>query len=517
MFCLVFHSDSWYNNTIQINDESGVFMGSNYQKQYQKEHGNLLLEVDDLKKLIKNLASTISTLNDTIIAMNTSSEKKDEEIKKLILEIERLKNNNDKNSSNSGKPSSKDGFNKVIHNSRSETKKKQGGQPGHKGSTTDVYKIKQLIDTGAVKHSIINVNITNENQDKPYVTRYVQDIEINSVIKEYRYYLNGSGRYDIPKEQNNEVTYGNELKAIAMLLVHRVPASMDQSVDFLKAITKDAFDLTKATLANWSNSLAGKLELFTEEILQGLYNAKYVHTDESPININGKNHQLHNYSDDKYTLQYVHESKSKNAMEELGFLPNYIGTLIHDHNRVQYNFGTKHAECNAHLLRYLQGVEDFTKHIWSIDMAKLFKEILHQKNLLIEDGVNYFDIDSLALYVKKYDEILKQANKQYQSDCATNAYKDEERRLITRLKEYKSNHLLFMYDFKIPFSNNRAESDIRPAKRKLNIGIFRSKVGAKYYLQIRNFISTFLKNNRNVFQGIKYAFDDKVITLKAVQ
>jgi len=489
-------------------------MGSNYQKQYQKDYENLVSEVGDLKRLLKNLTSTIGTLNDTINAMNITSERKDEEIKKLILEIERLKNNNDKNSSNSGKPSSKDGFKKIIHNSRSETTKKQGGQSGHKGSTTDVSKIKQLIDTGAVKHSIINVNITNENQHKPYVTRYVQDIEITSVIKEYRYYLNDLGKYDIPKEQNNVVTYGNELKAVAMLLVHRVPASMDQSVDFLKAITKDAFDLTKASLVNWSNSLADKLEPFTGEILQGLYNASYVHTDESPININGKNHQLHNYSNDKYTLQYMHESKSKKAMEELGFLSNYIGTLIHDHNRVQYNFGTRHAECNAHTLRYLQGIEDFTKHIWSIDMSKLLKEILYQKKLLKSDGVDSFNIDSLAMYVKSYDEILKQANKQYQSDYGTNAYKDEERRLIIRLEEYKDNHLLFMYDFKIPFSNNRAEADIRPAKRKLNIGIFRSEVGAKYYLQIRSFISTFLKNNRNVFQGIKDAFDDNTITLK---
>lgn len=489
-------------------------MATNYQKKYEKDYANLSGEVDKLTKLVKKQNNIIKELDDTINNLEVLLAKKDEQINMLILEIKRLKNNDDKDSTNSGKPSSKNGFKKIIHNSRSKTTKKQGGQPGHKGSTTDVLKIKQLIESKAVKHSIININKTNKNENKPYVTRYVQDIEITPVVKEYRYYLNDSGKYDIPKEQSNVVIYGDELKAVAMLLVHRVPASMDQSVDFLKSITNDAFDLTKATLANWSNSLSGKLEPFTEEILQGLHNANYVHTDESPINISGKNHQLHNYSNDKYTLQYVHSSKSKNAMEELGFLPNYIGTLIHDHNRVQYNFGTNHAECNAHILRYLKAVDDFTKHTWAKDMTRLLQEILYQKNLLIAQGIDCFDIDSMAMYAKNYDEILNQANKQYQSDYNNNAYKDEERRLMVRLEEYKDNHLLFMYDFKTPFTNNRAEADIRPAKRKLNVGIFRSEVGARYYLQIRSFISTFLKNERNVFQGIKDAFGGNVITLK---
>ena len=62
-------------------------MGSNYQKQYQKEYENLVFEVGDLKKLLKNLTSTIGTLNDTINAMNSSIEKKDEENKKLFLKL----------------------------------------------------------------------------------------------------------------------------------------------------------------------------------------------------------------------------------------------------------------------------------------------------------------------------------------------------------------------------------------------------------------------------------------------
>jgi len=491
-------------------------MGSNYHKQYQKDYENLIHEVNDLKKLIKNQTSIINNLNNTIQVMNKTIEKKDETINKLNLEIERLKNNNNKDSSNSGKPSSKNGFKKPIHNSRPKTNKKAGGQHGHKGSTSDVTKIKKLIKNKDVKHSIIDVNKNSKNTNKTYVKRYVQDIEITSVIKEYRYYPNESGEYNIPKEQNNLVTYGNELKAMAMLLVHRVPASMDQSVDFIKAITNGSINLTKSTLVNWSKSLSTKLDPFLEEILQELYNAIYVHTDESPININGQNHQLHNYSNEKYTLQYVHKNKTKKAMEELGFLPNYFGTLIHDHNKVQYNFGIKHSECNVHILRYLKAVEDFTKHQWAKDMADLLKEILHQKNLLKEEAIYCFDENTMCRYVKKYDEILNEANKQYQSNYEINAYRDEERRLIVRLGDYKDNHLLFMYDFKIPFSNNRAETDIRPGKRKINIGIFRTKVGAECYFQIRSFMSTFLKNNRNILSGLKDAFQDKEITLKTV-
>jgi len=44
-----------------------------------------------------------------------------------------------------------------------------------------------------------------------------------------RSYFFHVGNYDIAKQQNNVVTYSNELKAVA----------------------KDIFDLTKATLANW--------------------------------------------------------------------------------------------------------------------------------------------------------------------------------------------------------------------------------------------------------------------------
>ena len=55
-----------------------------------------------------------------------------------------------------------------------------------------------------------------------------------------------NGMYNIPKEQNNIVTYGNNIKATSMLLVHRVPSSMDQAVTFLNSITNGNFNIKKS-------------------------------------------------------------------------------------------------------------------------------------------------------------------------------------------------------------------------------------------------------------------------------
>jgi len=512
---LDFLSVSCYNKHIENKVVLKNFMGSNYEKLFEKDYAKLTSKVSNLEKLIKTLTGTISNLNTTINTLNATIGKKDDLIEKLILENNRLKNNNDKDSTNSGKPSSTDGLKKKrkIANLRPKTDKKKGGQVGHKGTTADKATVDKLLKRDDVAHVVIDINKTDKNSNELYITRYVQDIEVRTVLKEFRYYPDESGKYRIPKEQSNILTYGNGVKSISMLLVHKLPASMDSVVGFLSNITNNIFDITKSTLANWTKAFSNGLDPFIEEILKNLLNSTYIHTDESPINVDGTLYQLHNYSNDKYTLQYVHKSKSKEAMQELGFLNNFLGTLIHDHNTVQYNFGTGHAECNVHILRYLQGVNDFTKHKWAKNMSDLLKEILHQKHLLIEKGKKAFLSSKIKEYSDRYDDILKKGKEEYLSDVLTNAYKDEERRLRTRLEKYKKNHLLFMNDFNIPFSNNRAEADIRPAKRKLNVGIFRSVDGAEYFLQIRSFISTFLKNELNIFTGIKDIFAGKKISL----
>lgn len=479
-------------------------MAADYRKGLLNDYQKLMKDFNECMNEVKSLRAEVKELKDVIV-------QKDIQIEKLELEVKRLKNNKSKNSSNSSKPSSKDGFTKVK-NSRETTGKKLGGQEGHEGTTSSIDKIEDLISTGNVEVEEIEVN-KSSNSELPPKIRYVHDIIVKNIIRKYIYYPDDYGNYSIPSEQHNLVTYGNNIKSISMLLIHKANTSMDQVRYFLEMITNGSVSLTKSTLVNWTKTLAENLEDLMIEIEKSLQDSNIVHTDESPINVNGKTFQLHNYSNKKFTLQYVRENRTKETIEDIGFLTAFLGTLIHDHNKVQYNYGLKHGECNAHILRYLQGVTDFTNHSWAENMSNLLKKILHQKNLELAKGHESFDDDVLNTFSNEYDKILKEGSREFQSNYEKNAYKDEERRLITRLEEYKENHLLFMYDFHVPFTNNIAESDIRPAKRKLNTGIFRSELGAEAFLIIRSFISTFQKQGIEIFESIVNCFQNGTLSL----
>ncbi len=73
----------------------------------------------------------------------------------------------------------------------------------------------------------------------------------------------------------------------------------------------------------------------------------------------------------------------------------------------------------------------------------------------------------------------------------------------------------FMTDFRMPFTNNLAESDLRMFKVKGKVsGTFRSRHGAECFARIRGYISTVRKNGANVFQEVRNALLGKPFLLQ---
>lgn len=81
--------------------------------------------------------------------------------------------------------------------------------------------------------------------------------------------------------------------------------------------------------------------------------------------------------------------------------------------------------------------------------------------------------------------------------------KKEEKTLLNRLEKYKENHLLFLNDFAVPFSNNMSEKDLRICKNRQKMaGGFRNDKGRQMYCDIMSFVETVKRKKLNIFQSI---------------
>jgi transposase len=77
---------------------------------------------------------------------------------------------------------------------------------------------------------------------------------------------------------------------------------------------------------------------------------------------------------------------------------------------------------------------------------------------------------------------------------------------LDRLEDFDCNILAFLWDERVPFTNNQAEQDIRMIKVRQKIsGCFRTLKGAQMFCRIRSYLSTCRKQGHNLWEGIQRA------------
>jgi len=324
-----------------------------------------------------------------------------------------------------------------------------------------------------------------------------------------------------PKGINNVVQYNSDVKALIAYLNVDCNVSNEKISELLKFITNKEISIPPSTVTATLSQFDKKAKKLLKNIKNAILKEAVIYEDETPISVNGKLMSSIGCFSKKLSYIDAFQNRKLESFEEMGILNRYIGTVCHDHNDIHKSFTQyKDSECNFHILRYCK--PEYEKH-----KREIIKEFMNYL-LLLRDKVDEYKIQGKTRipeneyekikieYLKILDKWDKEYNKEVQQLEYEKAekYHSEERCLKQRLRKYVDDHLRFLTDFRIDFTNNLAERGLRPAKTKLKvIGGFRNLSYAKYYFAILSVIQTCRKQGKNIGQTLKNIFEGKKVIL----
>ena len=470
--------------------------------------------------MAENYDESISALREEIRVLREELARMRELLKEKDAVIAELKEQLRKNSQNSSKPPSSDGYRKPHPvSNREKTGRKAGAQPGHQGHGLKMPKADVIEDVA---------HLPEECEGCPHFgtcpkvgtssVRNEIDVEIKTVLK--RHYTESyacakeagkvvSGSF--PEGIKSSMQYGAGVKALAATLHAEGMMSVQRVHDFLSA----ALDLPvcAGTVSAMVKELAFQVAGTVRAIVQALMASPVNNADETGFRVEGSLYWLHSVCNELFTYLAVQKKRGEKGMREIGFLPAYRGVVVSDCWGAYWKFDNlSHAICNAHILRELKGIhENDPKQSWAEDMRSLLREMAHARHEAERGEASALPPETVRAFQARYDAILEQAAGKNplpvrQPGQRGKLRKGKVRCLIDRLTAHRDEALRFLEDFRVPFTNNRAEQSLRMAKVKGKVsGCMRTLSGADDFAAIMSFIASVKKHGINVFSAVKKA------------
>ncbi|WP_409524409.1 IS66 family transposase [Nitrincola sp. MINF-07-Sa-05] len=433
----------------------------------------------------------------------------------LLLIIPILLGRVNTNSRNSSKPPSQDPDR--VKKERAKSDRKPGGQQGRIGKTLQPVDDPDEINVVKIDRRTLPKGSTYTFAG--YETRQVFDIDISRLVTEYRAEI-------LEDEQGNRVTapfpegvkssvqYGPVLKAHAVYLSLYQLLPYDRVREYFE--DQLSIPLSVGSLFNFNKEAFDKAAPFESWVKQRLTQAQVIHADETGINIGGKRHWLHCASNESLTWLAPHSKRGSEAMDQIGILPRFTGTLCHDHWKPYYRYtDCQHALCNAHHLRELERVWEQDKQAW----AQRMQTLLCTMNDAVINAGGSVPADQAEGWRKAYRDCLKKADiecpppDEVQRDGKRGRLKrSTARNLLERLRNFEADVLRFLEDPHVPFTNNQGERDIRMLKVQQKIsGCFRSLEGAHIFCRVRSYLSTARKQGVSGSQAMASLFKGELL------
>jgi len=468
-----------------------------------------LLEDEWYRKHIV-LQEKIAALESNIAELTLANDQKDAVIAELKNTNGKLTAQVNRNYENSSIPSSQKPFHKKISNNREATGRKPGAQPGHEG-----YRRKTLPPTDepvileAPKEIIANPDYYPTGK---FVEKQIIDIELSIISTTLRaeiYRSRSTGRRvhaKFPAGINNEVNYGSSVKALAFLLNNYCNVSIAKTTDMINELSNGKISLSTGMVNKLVHEFSTKTENERKAIFDRLVKAEVLYTDATGARVNSHGKAVIVCTTPSEVLYFFKDHKGHEGVKGTP-VEFTLNTLVHDHDKTFYNYGSKHQECLAHILRYLlNSKENEPQLTWNSKMHKLLQDIIHA----YKESNGKLEKEQINNFKKQYSDILLLGSEEYLQYPPAKWY-PEGKNLLNRLGEYDENVLLFLDNPNVGYTNNSSERACRKFKRhQQSMVTFRSQASGEAYCNSLGILETARLNGSNLFITVKDIFENGI-------
>ena len=492
-----------------------------------------------LRKELQSIKRTLAQKSDELLRERQLNHQLRRRVHELEREITSGVTRVERDSHNSSLPPSFDPPWKKVKRTRSLRKKtglSVGGQVGHTGSTLRQVEHPDHL----IIHELKVCHLCNASLDSSppqnIIRRQVFDIEDGRVkVTEHRAearrckQCGETTRAMFPASVRAPVQYGQGVlsRSCYLHLYQLLPIARTSET------MRDLFGctLSPATVQRVSRLSARRLVHAELRIKAALRDSSLIGVDETGLRVAGASGYIHVARTDALTHYAYDERRGKAAMDEIGILPQFKGTLVRDgFSSYQWYGQCRHSLCNAHLLRDLVFVTEAypEQEEWTTQLSKLLLKIKRKVEKANREPDAELSQRVKTDFLRRYDRLVRRADRLNPPppkgvasiDASKNKlfHRPTPGSLIKRLQRRRDEVLRFMTDTSVPFDNNGSERDLRMVKLQQKIsGCFRTPDGARSFCRVRSYLSTARKQGHSLLHSLERALCGKPLPLKSTE
>ena len=420
-----------------------------------------------------------------------------------------------KNNNNSSIPSSQTDKDESALNQPGSHKK---GKPEHK-DTINNTRVKETITIATVERCSVCGEDLTQVPCQHHERRTKIDIVFEKVVEHVDAEMkacpvcDSANKGQFPTDMPGPLQYGNGLKAFVINLLVCQMVALGRAQKLVQSMMGQL--VSEATLLKFVFRLHQSLEVWERSAVEQQLKAKVIHVDETSLRVDKKNHWIHVYSSGDITLKFLHRKRGREAMIDINIIPRYGGVIVHDCWQSYFSFAcTEDGLCGSHLTRELTFIVESNGYRWAENIKRLLLDACAQVSKKPDKKLSKKEYARLQ---RRYRNILTRGEKELPpippkpKGKRGRVAKSDAHNLWERLKKHEKAVLLFARNSHVPFTNNRAEQDLRMAKVKQKVsGCFRTLRYAEAYCRISSYLQTMANRGINPLIAIQMALAGKI-------